>query len=219
MKGNTLFAILASFFVILNVRAYAYDDGDFQVWSTFGEEVKISQDLKVALEEEFRWGNDASDFYYQHYDLGVSYNLKKWLGVGGGYRHILNKVRGDFKVENAPYLTATLNWRLGEFKFDSRSRFEYQHFDYQADTGRYRNKFTIKLPLKFTEFEIQPYLADEIFLNFQNETFNRNRFYAGFGMNLTKDLKAEIYYLLQSSRSQNKWSDLHAFGSKLKFSF
>ncbi|MFH1457964.1 MAG: DUF2490 domain-containing protein [Candidatus Omnitrophota bacterium] len=219
MKRMVSFAVLAIFFGIVNVRAYAYDDADFQVWSTFGEEVKISQDLKVALEEEFRWGDNASDFYYRHYDIGLSYNLKEWLGLGGGYRHILNRVGGDFKVENEPYLTAALSWDLAGFKCDDRSRLEYQHFDYQADAWRYRNKLTLKLPWKFTESEIQPYLADEIFLNFQNETFNRNRFYAGLGMNLTKDLKAEIYYLLQSSKSQNKWTDIHAFGSKLKFSF
>ncbi|KPK97583.1 MAG: hypothetical protein AMJ95_08395 [Omnitrophica WOR_2 bacterium SM23_72] len=57
--------LIAGLVLICFGNAYSYDDQDFQVWSTIVEDVKINQDLKVALEEEFRWGDNASDFYYQ----------------------------------------------------------------------------------------------------------------------------------------------------------
>ncbi len=76
------------------------------------------------------------------------------------------------------------------------------NFDYQDDSWRYRNKVTVKLPWKFTELDIQPYISDEIFISFDGATeLNQNRFSSGFAMNLTKNLKAEIYYMLQDSKN------------------
>ena len=205
--------------LIFAANAYAYKDGDFQVWNTDTEEFKINKDAKIVFEEEFRWGGSAKDFYYQHYDLGFFYNLQKYLNVGAGYRHVLSKPSNKFLVENEPYLTATLLWDIAGFKFDDRSRLEYNHFDYKDDTWTYRNKFTVKFPWKFTKLEIQPYLSDEIFILIDDgQRFNKNRATAGLGMNITNNLKAEIYYMLQSSKSA-KWTEANVLGTKLKLAF
>jgi hypothetical protein len=205
---------------VLTANAYAYKDGDFQVWNTETEEYKINKDAKVVLEEEFRWGGSAKEFYYQHYDLGFFYSLQKHLNVGAGYRHVLSKSRGKFLVENEPYLTATLLWDFAGFKFEDRSRLEYNHFDYKDDTWKYRNKITIKSPWKFTKFEIQPYLADEIYILFDDsQRLNQNRFSAGLAMKITRNLKGEIYYLLQSSKGSKLWTATNVLGTKLKLSF
>jgi hypothetical protein len=97
---------------------------------------------------------------------------------------------------------------------------EYRHFDYQTDSWRYRNKLTMKLPWKFTRIEIQPYLADEIFVGFGGiSQFNQNRFSSGLLMNLTKNIKAEIYYMLQSTKGSGKWLDANVLGTKLRVLF
>ena len=205
--------------LFLSANVYAYKDGDFQVWNTDTEEFKINDDTKMALEQEFRWGGSAKDFYYQHYDLGFFYNLQKYLNVGAGYRHVLSKSNNKFLVENEPYITATLLWDIAGFKFDDRSRLEYNHFDYKDDTWRYRNKFTVKSPWKFTKLEIQPYVSDEIFVLFDDsQRLNMNRASAGLAMNITKNLKGEIYYMLQSSKSR-KWTETNVLGTKLKLAF
>jgi len=199
---------------------YAYDDHDFQVWNTDVEEFQVGKNSKIAFEEEFRWADNANEFYYHHYDVGFFYNLKKYLNIGGGYRHIYELKKGKFKLENAPYITATLLWDLLGFKLEDRNRMEYRHFDYQADSWRYRNKVTIKFPWRFTKLQIQPYVSDEIFVGFSaiNE-FNQNRFSSGLSMNLTKNLKAEIYYMLQSTKSSGNWVDANVLGTKLKIAF
>jgi hypothetical protein len=215
---RTILAIIG-LALLLTAKVYAYDDGDFQVWNTDVEELKVNDKIKIALEEEFRWGDNASEFYYQHYDVGFVYSLNKHLDLGLNYRQVYEKKKGKFKEENRPHLNAILKYDFYGFKLDDRNRLEYRHFDYQADSWRYRNKFTIRFPWKFTKLEIQPYLADEIFLDFQNKAFSRNRFYSGIGMNFTKNLKGEIYYLLQSSRSGNIWTDANVLGTKLKLAF
>jgi len=212
--------VLIGLTLMLTAKVYAYDDHDFQVWNTDVEEFKINKDAKIALEEEFRWGDNASEFYYHHYDIGFFYNLKKFLNVGGGYRRIYELKKGEFKVEDEPYVTTTLLWDLKGFKFEDRNRLEYRYFDCQNDSWRYRNKITVKLPRRFTKMEVQPYLSDEIFIGFNGSSqFNQNRFSSGLSMNITKDIKAEIYYMLQSSKGSDVWVDTNVLGTKLKIAF
>ncbi|MDP3787143.1 MAG: DUF2490 domain-containing protein [Candidatus Omnitrophota bacterium] len=203
----------------VSAMVYAYDDGDFQVWHTENQEFKVNKGSKITLEEEFRWGDDASDFYYHHYDAGFVYSVNKNLDLGVNYRQVYEKKKGDFKVENRPHINGTLKFDLSGFKLEDRNRFEYRHFDYQEDSWRYRNKFTLKFPWKFTKLNIQPYLSDEVFVDLNEGILNRNRFYSGFGFNLTKNLKADIYYLLQSTKGSGRWADANVLGTKLKISF
>ena len=92
--------------------------------------------------------------------------------------------------------------------------------DYQADAGRYRNKLTVKAPWKVTPLQLQPYFSDEVFFSFGGpNVFNQNRVSVGLGMNLGKRVKAEMYFLLQSSKSSGKWSDTNVLGTKLKIAF
>jgi len=219
-RGGLKLFVLTFFLAIISTKVYAYDDGDFQAWNTDVEEFKINDDSKIALEEEFRWGDNANEFFYHHYDLGFFYNLKKYLNIGGGYRHVYELKKGKFKIENEPYVTLTLLWGLLGIKFEDRSRMEYRHFDYQTDSWRYRNKFTVKSPWKFTKIEIQPYVSDEILVGFgTTNQLNQNRFSSGLAMNLTKNIKAEIYYMLVTSKSAGIWTDANVLGTKLKIAF
>ncbi|MDO8488513.1 MAG: DUF2490 domain-containing protein [Candidatus Omnitrophota bacterium] len=218
MKRIVLVAIGAVLF--LSVKAHAYDDGDFQIWNTDVEEIQLKKDLKLVFEQEFRWGDNASEFYYQHYDLGLFYSLNKYWSVGGGYRHVLNKSKGKFLVENEPYIAATFADQFAGFKYDDRSRLEYNHFDYKDDTWRYRNKLTVKAPWKFTKLEFQPFVAEELFILFDDgQRLNESRSTAGLAMSIIKNLKGEIYYMFKTTKSGLKWIDTNVLGAKLKLSF
>jgi len=217
-------SIMMGLWLILTGFVYAYDDHDFQIWNTDIEEMKLNKNAKLVFEEEFRLGDNASDFYYEHYDVVYVYELSKYFNAGIGYRYIKEMKNKAFRVENEPYLLATLFWELAGFKFDSRNRFEYRTFNYnQVDSGRYRNKFTVKFPWKFTKREIQPYLADEIFVRFNGTDLNQNRIFTGLGFNMTKNLKGEIYYMLQSTKNYSQlastWTDNNVLGTKIKLVF
>jgi hypothetical protein len=202
------------------VKAYAYAGHDFQFWNTDVEEFKINKVSKVALEEEFRFGNNAHEFQYHHYDVGFFYSPEKYLSIAGGYRHVYELKKGKFKLENEPYAAASLFCDLARCKLEDRSRLEYRHFDYQADSWRYRNKITVKLPWKFTAMEIYPFFSDEIFVGLSDAVqCNQNRFSSGIGMNLTKNVKTEIYYMLQSVKKSEKWGGTNVAGAKLKITF
>ncbi len=213
-----IFLILSTF-----SKAYSYDDDDgaFQIWLTTAQEFKLKDKLKASLEEEFRWGNEAREFYYQHYDLGLNYTLGRYWDIGGGYRHVYELSSGKFKQENEPYVTATLKLKMGNFLFNSRNRFEYRHFDYKSDSWRYRNKFTLKYPFKIGNLGVQPFISDEILFSCFSGTnqFNQNRVSSGLGIDITKNVKAEIYYMLVSIKKPGKWLEANVFGTKLKIEF
>ena len=52
-----------------------------------------------------------------------------------------------------------------------------------------------------------------------NQGLNQNRLSAGFAFSLMKSLKAEVYYMLLSSKSNDIWKDYNVLGTKVKVTF
>lgn len=220
MKITVILLIILIFSSVIYGYAYDDDDGAFQVWLTTIQEFKVKEKLKIGLEEEFRWGDEAREFYYQHYDLGLAYKLDENWDIGGGYRQVYELSKNKFKEENAPYFFATLKIKVGGFSFSSRNRLEYRHFDYKSDSGRYRNKFTLVAPVVVKKFGLQPFLSDEIFLSFiRTDQFNQNRFSSGLGFEITKRIRGEIYYMLVTVKRSSGWFNANVLGTKFKIIF
>jgi len=221
--------------IAFNAYAAAYKNGDLQIWNTDVEEVKLVNNFKIILEEEFRWYNNVSKFYYQHYDAGLFYDLNKHINIGAGYRQIYElfssgdpkvaRFNNKFMPDYNPYITGTLNWEIAGFKFDDRNKMEFNNLDHKADFWRYRNKLTVKAPWAFTKLEIRPFLSDEVFVVFAGvpSDINQNRLSSGLGMNLVKNVKFDLYYMLQSVKlsvkNPNKWLNANVLGFKLKVAF
>ncbi len=219
MKKKVLPAAAMTLALLLSVNAYAYDNGDFQIWHTEDQEINIFKSTKYQMEEEFRYGGDAHQLYYHHYDFGAAYEICKNFVIGAYYRQIYELKKKKFQEEYRPHIDGTIKWDMYGFAFEDRNRFEYRAFRYQKDFMQYRNKLTVKLPWKFTQFEIRPYVSDEVFANLKEAYLSRNRFYAGLGYSLNKNLKGEIYYMLQSTKSAGNWTNANVLGFKLKLMF
>ena len=218
LRNLFLFAVLAA--GSLTLYCYAYDDGDFQYWNSESLSVKLNNDWKAALSEEFRFGDDAGKFYYQHSDLGFIYSgMAKWIDIGLHYRHIFEKRSNDWKVENQPHLNLTLTWDAEEFKLSSLSYLSYRNREDAEDFWEYRNKFTLTPDWQFTRLKIQPYLADEIYINIDQGEFSRNRLFSGVKLALGKSIKAALFYLWQTTKGSDSWQDLNVLGTQISFSF
>lgn len=206
--------------VIMGGNAYAYENGDFQIWNTDYQDIKVAKDVKLAMEQEFRFGENASEFYYQHYDWGVVFGFDKMLDLAFGYRLVLEKYKHKWRVEDQPNINATFKFDLWKFKIDDRNRIEYRHFRFKEDSVRYRNKFGIKLPMDFMKIKVSPYLSDEIFITSDSTGFNENRLSSGIEFGLTKYAKADIYYMFKSNRViGDKWNSANVLGTKIKIAF
>ena len=66
-----------------------------------------------------------------------------------------------------------------------------------------------------------PYIdeADEVFVDFYGDRINRNRLYSGVSFKLSKNIRGEVFYLWQTSKSGGGWKDISVIGTKLKFYF
>lgn len=220
VKNAVRLVVLVLFLAAVSFKAYAYENGDFQIWHTENQEVEIGKATKLTQEEEWRFGENASEFYYQHYDWGVVYGFDKRLDIGFNYRQVYEKYKQKWREENRPHVNATVKLDLWKFKFEDRNRLEYRHFRYKDDFIRYRNKFTLKYPIDFKKIKITPYVSDEVFIASNATGFNENRFYAGTEFTLTKNLKVDLYYLLKDNRIKDeKWSCANVLGTKLKIIF
>lgn len=197
----------------------AMKDGDWQIWNTYDIQTKISKDVDLQIEQEFRYGNDVSRLYYYHTEGGFEYNIVSWLSAGAAYRQVTDKVQNKWKEEYRPMINATLKSCLYGFKLSDRNRLEFRIRRYENGQIRYRNKATLVFPWKVTPINIQPYTADEIFIDSNVCRINENRFYAGLKMEFLKNLKGDLYYLLKSNGNKGKWTNYNVIGIKIITAF
>lgn len=201
---------------------FAFDDGDFQWWTSAGASFDINKDWKCNFEEEFRLGDDGGELYYHHSDLGFVYRgLADWIDLGFNYRQVFARAdsESEWKQENRPHVNVTLKGKLYDLDVSNRARFEYRDREEKEDHWRYRNKFTIKVPLELTELKLKPYVADEVFIPLNDDNISTNRVYAGFSFDVLESMTGEVFYLWQSSRAPGDWNDFNVLGTRLKFRF
>jgi len=202
-------------------QSLASDSSGFQYWSAADFSFDINKNWTTTFQEEFRLGDEGGNLYYHCSDLGFVYKgYADWVDLGFNFKKVYERdSQGTWRTENRPHINVTLKTKLGGIDLTSRSRVEYRDREKKEDLWRYRNKVTFKLPFELTELKLRPYLADEIFINFNDQGYTRNRFYSGFSFDLAKNIKGEIYYLWQSERADSGRDDINAFGTKLKFLF
>lgn len=199
--------------------AFAHKDEDWQLWDTSIIEKKIDDTFKVKAEEELRFGNDITRLYYHHTDIGLNARITQWFDIGVNYRQVYEKKEHKWKEENRPHISGTFNFDLYDFKLKDRNRLEYRIRKYANGTLRYRNKLTMIFPVEWTSFEVQPYIADEIFVDSEAARVNRNRLYGGVKLKLLEHLNGELFYMRQSADKSGKWIDSNVVGIKLKVGF
>ena len=201
--------------------AYGDDKSGFQHWSTADVVIDINKHWKTVFEEEFRLGDDGGHLYYHHSDIALLYKgLADDIDLGFNFRKVY--VEDDTNIwrqENRPHLNVTFRKKLGSIDFSTRSRLEYRDVELGDDLWRYRNKFTFTLPFELTSLKLKPYIADEIFINLNDEGYIANRVYAGVAFNLHKNIKTAVYYVWQSARTDPGRADIHAVGTRLVFNF
>jgi hypothetical protein len=222
LKYRRIVLLAVPLTVILCSGVFAFDNGDFQFWTKNGASADISKDWKADVTEELKLGKNAANFYYQETDLTFVYSgLAKWLDLGLGYGLIFEKdyAADEWFRENRWHTEVTFKWKMSNWSLSDRNKFEFRDRENAKNLWRYRNKFTVKLPCRLTPLKFQPYFADEVYINFDDQHFNRNRFYVGAAKDIGKRLTADIYYMLQCDRKGHDYTNYNVLGVGLKLRF
>ena len=219
-KNRVRSAVLVFCFLAVTFNLYAYDNGDFQIWNTNDQDVKIGKATKLTLEEEYRYGENATELFYQHYDWGFAWAFDKAFELVLGYRLVLEKYQHKWRETDEPYTILTWKQDIWKLKFEDRNRIEYRHFRFAPDQVRYRNRFLLKYPFDFKTITIAPYSSDEIFVSSNSSGFNQNRFEVGLEFGLTKYVKVSVEYMSQQIKGLNdKWYEANALWLKNRIAF
>jgi hypothetical protein len=199
----------------------AFADGNLEFWQTTTVSLDINQDWTAAVEEHLKLGQDPGHLYFHYTDLGFVYkSAASWIDLGFNYKQIFKKDDdGHWSWENRPHLNVTFKGRLGTLDFADRSRFEFRDREDEEDLWRYVHGLKVRLPFEFTKYKFRPYVADQVYLNLEGQTFDKNRIYSGVTFELTKNLESEFYYVWQSAKSDGRWEDLNALGLLLRIRF
>ncbi|OIO35624.1 MAG: hypothetical protein AUJ74_05230 [Candidatus Omnitrophica bacterium CG1_02_44_16] len=192
---------------------------DMQYWHTDGITYKIDKDWKVTFGEEGYLNDTASHAWYQELDLGVVYSdIAKWLDVSLNYKYSITEIKNRWFRQDRPHINATLKYTIKGFNISDRNRIEYRIKENAEETWYYRNLLTVKFPFKFTAKEIQPYIADEILVDFDRRQLSENRGYAGFTFKIAKNLSADVYYMKWRVKPASiSYSDI--VGTRFNYSF
>jgi len=245
---NITYVLIMVFVLNCAVAGNAYDDGDFQLWLKGEVSGRVSDSFSVKIEEELRYGDDAGEFYDEETLLLGAYRVNDWLQIGIGYRIIQERKEKEVVTpQTADDGTVTYSsvgdgdhyWQneerpIGEFVFskkiagwslEDRTRFEWRmKDDGKDDYPRFRNRLKVKSPYKFTDLDINPYAAWEVFYEDKDglsgsDKLNRHRYCLGASAKLSDNIKCGLYYLFQTDRDGDDWKETNVAGLDVSFSF
>jgi hypothetical protein len=204
---------------LIHASSFAQDDGDWQLWTKESIAGVLSDRWIVAGKQEFKFGDNMREFYSHRAEIGIIYTHADWVSLSLYYKQIFDQKKGAWKEENRPYVDLEFKFRSIGLVLEGRNRLEYRVRDDTEKSWRYRNKLTVAPDVKWTRMHFQPYAADEVFVDFEEDELNRNRFYIGFKAEWMKHLKSSLYYLWQSSKKGDYWIDFNVIGMDMKFTF
>ncbi|MBO5941055.1 MAG: DUF2490 domain-containing protein [Kiritimatiellae bacterium] len=216
--------LLCSFFSPSAVFA----ENNIRYWFDAQFETHLTDRLKFKGEEEL-WYNDDR-LYLQETIFLLEFDAFDWLSIGVGDRFVDEKKMKNGKrqwcYEHRPTLDLTFKHELEGFRFDMRNRLEYRDKeDTRRNYLRYRGRFRVRTPWKWTDWKISPYASWEMYIEDEpslstGEMFNKSRSIMGLSMHPAKNLHVSLFYLLLHERHGDLgWQPLHVPGIEIKFEF
>lgn len=122
--------ILLSFSGIISMEVHGQEE-DMNIWTRFAIKYDLSSKTRIAIEEEFRFFENASRLEQNHTEIGLSHELSpRWDG-GIYYRFIYETdEKSSYSLGHRSWLQ--LEYRLldTDFKVSLRSRLQTSYTDY-----------------------------------------------------------------------------------------
>ncbi len=225
VKFNIILFCFILFFI--NDGITKAQTSDFQIWTTAGISKKITKDISLSIEQELRFYNNASFAKKYFTDIGVNYELLKFIDISLNYRFIKNRENNSlFETQNRYYTDICLKRSFNRFRFSFRTRYQVQqenkiNKEMGEPTDIYnRNKLSIKYNIP--KFPVSPNISSELFYQFDKaygNKFDKVRFQFGLEYSILKDHKIEIYYMFQHEIMQAEPEKTYILGLSYSYEF
>jgi hypothetical protein len=202
-KVTSIFILL----VLITGKLFAQVN-DAGLWASVTAEKKITSQLKISLEEQFRLHENYSQPNIFFSELDLDYRLLKNLSVGIGYRFIQShEPDNNYSFYHRLILDLTYRIKVNRFKVDLRPRYEREYRKiFSSENGKMgRERVRAKATFKYDFYSrIKPYLATELFMRNKNSGFliNQYRLEAGINYEFSKKTTANLFYLTNREVNQ-----------------
>jgi hypothetical protein len=168
----------------------------------------IQNNLNLKMLSEMRSRNDLQTLSESHFEAFLDRNFAGWLALAPGYRHVTEKARGAWRVEHRPEFDATLSWSIRALRMSNRNRLEYRMFEAKK---YFRYRFRIQVATRPAPVSwMSAHLSEEPFYDFSAGMFSKNRATAGIEVRVFETIRLNIDYVLDSTKSNDSWTALHA---------
>lgn len=215
--------LVAGIFTLGATFSYAQKN-DLGAWYMYFGNNKISKKLNWHNEVQYRNFDAGGDLEQLLIRTGLGYDLtENNNNVLLGYGFILSQpyVNGE-KTENIEhrifqqYITKQ---KFGRFNLQHRYRLEER---FLQDDFRMRFRYLIGLNIPINNKEMLPKtfygsVYNEIFLNFDSPTFDRNRVYGALGYVINKNMRIEAGYMNQIQETKNRGQIQIGFYNNIPF--
>ena len=177
-------------------------------WYTYGSIHRFNERFSLAPYGELRFYEASSNYNLVFVSLRGNYHLDSKSSLGLGYAYL--DIDTVFEFDKSPnvhenrlfeHYVHNHNW--GKIKVTQRGQLEQRFLDFRTRNEiqhRFRYRISLKYDFNKTLYAV---VSEEPFVNFQDQVFHENRFYAGFGINFSKHAQLSLGYLKQHIRKNN----------------
>jgi len=166
-------------------------------------------DLRIGQVDEIRFVRGEVGFLYKQ-------KIGKFFFVVPRYRYRAEQLfSGASATENRLSVDGIINFKISKLEITDNNLFEFR-FQRSGYSQRYRNRLKVSHPVKIADTKIDLFVSDEVYYEWEERAWTRNRFKIGFGRDLGEHGGYEIYYMRQNN-GFSRPGDLHVFGMEFEF--
>lgn len=193
-------------FILIFCSSLIYSqEKDFGIWYNLNSTTRLTKKLDLDFSLNLRTFNRAAKVDEGYTEIGLSWNLLKFLAFAGSYR-LTEKLEDDSKYHIRHKWLADIKGTgdVGNFSFSGRFRFQRQDKIYiensEDEIPDYYGRIRFKAKYNIKSFPLDPYLSYETFFRmfeYSEKRFDKNRFSVGAEYKINKKNSVEAAYLFQ----------------------
>ncbi len=211
--------LITTIFILLSILNPTFAERDWEYWSRYSFEAPITKQISYLIKPEWRIKDDMTDKYLFKLEQAVAFKIGKFLELAPYYVWQETKSSGKADRSDLVYFDTTAKIPLKNF-FDLKiiDRFRYQYnFDKELTVFRNSTRFTKSFKIK--NFEVSPFIEDEVFYDTKLDKVNENWASAGISLALNKHANVGVSYLLDTKRKGNDWSYANVLVTSVSIKF
>ena len=186
---------------------------DFQIWNetTFILPVVRSKDekgkrfdrLSLLLITSLRVGQNRFAPVDERIGGGLDLVINKYFNVSPTYLYVAGQPgRQRSEFEHRLRFEVGYSHKFKYFQIKDRNRIEYRFRHSRTNSVRYRNRFSLGVPVTRDKKEIfMPFVSDEVFYDFAAKRWSRNELIFGIQKKFNDHLTSEFFYNWRRNRS------------------